>query len=428
MNEVRNILIGMEIGEKTAQLCYFDRRAAEPVSIPTKVGTNQYAFPMSLVKMAGKDEWHFGFEADYFGKRENGIAVPSPFETAAKDRTVTVDGTEMCAHELLAVFIRESLRMLGVPHPVSAAAGICVTTDALTRTLAANIRKALVQVGFRPEVCHVCDHEESFYYYGYSMKPEVRAREMGLIRFSGNLASFSRMEESRSRKPSVVTVTETAHTSLPEDPEARDAAFSEAVSAWTDGMNYSGIFITGEGFGVDWAVSSVKTLSRAASHVFEGDNLFVKGACWAVFELLERHAFTNRLYLGPDQIRATVGIDVIENGKQVFLPLVKAGRRYDSGDVKCEIILDGREDLLVTVQYADRAAHRNERIILEGLPERPPRATRIRLTASTEDVTAVKISAEDLGFGEMYPATHQIWTMQVALDGEELKHVPECEA
>ena len=46
MNEVRNILVGFDFGEKVSQLCYYDRREGEPVSLPVKVGTGQYTFPM----------------------------------------------------------------------------------------------------------------------------------------------------------------------------------------------------------------------------------------------------------------------------------------------------------------------------------------------------------------------------------------------
>ena len=44
MNEVRNIIVGFDLGEKVSQLCYYDRRAGEPVSLPMKVGTGQYTF------------------------------------------------------------------------------------------------------------------------------------------------------------------------------------------------------------------------------------------------------------------------------------------------------------------------------------------------------------------------------------------------
>ena len=419
MNEVRNILVGMEIGETSAQIAYYDRKGKEPVSVPIKVGTNLYVFPVQLVKMPGRDEWHFGYEAEYFAKERGGIVCPNPVGTAISGQSVVVDGTEMAPDELLAIFIKESLSLLGVPLASTTIGGICVTCGGMTGNLALTVMKALTRIGFKKEVCFVADLEESFYYYCYSMKPEIRARSMGLIRFSGNEASFSRIHESKSGRSFVVTISDAGQCVLPEEKEERDAAFAEAVGSWTNGVPYSGIFITGEGFGTDWAKESVRALSRAAAHVFEGDNLFVKGACWAVCEQLERHAFKNRVYFGPDHIRSDVGIDVIENGQQQFLPLITAGTSYYLCETECDIILDGRDDLLVTVRFADSAAHRNEKLMLEGLPDRPPRTTRLHLTLTCPSVSECVLTAEDLGFGELFPATHKTYTMKIGLEREE---------
>lgn len=66
MNEVRNIIVGFDLGERVSQLCYYDRREGEPVSLPMKVGTGQYTFPNCLSKKPGEEEWHFGLEVEYF--------------------------------------------------------------------------------------------------------------------------------------------------------------------------------------------------------------------------------------------------------------------------------------------------------------------------------------------------------------------------
>ena len=136
MNEVRNILLGIEISRDNAQLCYYDRSLKEPVSIPVKVGSNLCSFPMLLVKMKGKDEWHFGFEARFFEQQENGISVPNPYTVACSDERTEVDGREMEPYEPLAVFIREALCLLGLPHPVQSLSGICVTCPDLQAVLA----------------------------------------------------------------------------------------------------------------------------------------------------------------------------------------------------------------------------------------------------------------------------------------------------
>ena len=415
MNEVRNILLGIEISRDNAQLCYYDRSLKEPVSIPVKVGSNLCSFPMLLVKMKGKDEWHFGFEARFFEQQENGISVPNPYTAACSDERAEVDGREMEPYEPLAVFIREALCLLGLPHPVQSLSGICVTCPDLHAVLARNILSALRSLGLKAGQCFVCDRDESFFYYAHSLKPEIHARGLALIRFSGNTAAFSRLTESRATRPFAVSMEDGGSVGLPEEPEERDRAFAEAIGQWMKDVSCSGAFITGEGFSTEWARDSVKVLSRAASHVFEGDNLYVKGACYAVFEKTERHAFDGKIYLGPDTLKVTVGMDVIEGGQQRFLPLVRAGSSYYTEESCIEVILDGREDLLVTARTYDKSNHRNERILLEGLPERPPRTTRLEIRASCPSAEECLIRAEDLGFGELFPATHQVFEMRIAL-------------
>ena len=48
-------------------------------------------------------------------------------------------------------------------------------------------------------------------------------------------------------------------------------------------------------------------------------------------------------------------------------------------------------------------------IILHDLPKREERATRIRMELAMESEDGVSVTLEDLGFGEIYPATHRIW-------------------
>ena len=38
MNETRNIIAGLEIGKEQSQLCYFDRKEREPISVSVKAG------------------------------------------------------------------------------------------------------------------------------------------------------------------------------------------------------------------------------------------------------------------------------------------------------------------------------------------------------------------------------------------------------
>ena len=41
MNETRNIIAGLELGKEFSQICYYDRKEKEPVSLSVKTGSNQ---------------------------------------------------------------------------------------------------------------------------------------------------------------------------------------------------------------------------------------------------------------------------------------------------------------------------------------------------------------------------------------------------
>ena len=41
MNEIRDILIGIDFGKSLSQLCYYDRKVKEPASLPVKLDTSQ---------------------------------------------------------------------------------------------------------------------------------------------------------------------------------------------------------------------------------------------------------------------------------------------------------------------------------------------------------------------------------------------------
>ena len=68
MNETRNIIASLEFGEKESQICYYDRKEKNPVSLAVKTGTTEYTFPTRLSKRPKTNIWHFGAESEYFSK------------------------------------------------------------------------------------------------------------------------------------------------------------------------------------------------------------------------------------------------------------------------------------------------------------------------------------------------------------------------
>ena len=415
MTEVRNLLVGLEIGGDISRLACYDRAAGEPVPVAVKTGTNLYAYPTVLVFTGGRDEWHIGYEAEYFAGQDSVLRLPPILDAADSGTVIRAGGREMQPYEVIAVFIAESLKMLGIPDLLRGIRGICVTTENLTERRAVAVRRALLSLGFPADSCFVQEFRESFFYFGYSRRPEITVRNMGLLRFREDSVEFFSMTDMRNGGLSRVTVDERGTKALPADPAARDEALAAAVDEWMEAGTYSGLFITGGGFSGDWAKESVRAMSRTGARVFVEDCLFVLGACCAAAERIEKKALRNRLYMGPDMVRTSVGIDVSDCGKPSVYPLIRAGRNWYEEEAECQVILDDRREVAVTAVPMEGTGRRTVRIELSGLPERPDLATRLRIRAFCTGRNECLVTAEDMGFGEMFASSGMTWSAAVEL-------------
>ena len=72
-----------------------------------------------------------------------------------------------------------------------------------------------------------------------------------------------------------------------------------------------------------------------------------------------------------------------------------------------------RVDLIVTP--LDGKEVRNIAVNLDGLPNRPDKTTRLRMSVSFTLGDTVKIVIEDLGFGEIFPSSGMKWEKEVRI-------------
>lgn len=412
MEEQRKLLVGFDIGEKESRLSFFDRRVKKPVEFSVKAGANVTAFPTLLACMPESGEWHTGFEADYFAREKGAALVPDLLDASVRGARIGSEYVE--GWKILSHFIFGSLAIISHGRPAGSISGLCVTVENLTPALAAALKRALREIGFGDEQAIIENYDESFYYCAYSQRPDVWNRNVALIRVEKSDVRMSYIRENRDTRPVTMEMKKLGSAPLPSEDTARDRKLAALLNEWTRALPFSGIFITGSGFG-DWAKESLSVLTRGKCHVFAGDSLFSEGACWAAREKLEEESIRGRIFLGTDMLTATIGLEVIDRGKQVWYPLREAGENWFDRDRAADFILDGVTGVTVSVIPAGGGRKWNKTLSLDGLPARDARATRIRLTAHALDAKTIRITAQDLGFGELFPATGKQWEMEVRL-------------
>ncbi len=411
MNEIRDILIGIDFGKTQSQICYYDRKEKNPESLPVKFADAQHEFPTCICRNVGKDSWYFGREAVYYGK-EGGILVENLHDICNGTKMVQVGEEEMAPWELAGIFLNQILKALGTVEPVKHTKCLVITVPRLTGIMVGNLRRACEDLGFGRERYILQDYSESFYYYAMCQKPEYWSRGVAWYAFERNQVSFRRLSMTNNTKPVLVTLEKPVSAELPEEFGQRDAKFCRFIQQTVGGGMCSSILITGKGFHQEWAADSVAVLCRHQRKVFYGNNLFAKGACYAAKEKLENRELRKYLYLGDALVKYNIGMDMMIMGSPAYYSIIQAGKNwYDCRSV-FDLILDGTDQLTfyISPMQSNEKQKKKVSMSLPGLVPRPNRTTRLRVCLECQTETTCKITVRDMGFGEMYPSSKKIWT------------------
>ena len=413
MNEIRDLIVGMDFGREYSQICYYDRKGDEPRSLSMKVGGTQYEAPSCLCWRPEQKDYCVGLEAEYFVREKDGIMIDNIYGICEKKDSVMVAGKELAPWEILAHFIRGMLGFLGIAELVRNTRCVAVTLPELSAVQVENFQKAFEVLGFPHEKYMLLDYGESFYYYVLSQKRETWNRSVAWYAFTPENVSFRKMTMNGATKPVTVKLEEAVSTSLPAGGEERDTEFCKFVQKTLGKDLYSSIQITGEGFSQEWAEQSVRLLCYQKRKVFYGNNLFAKGACAAGKEKLENKALKGYRFLSNSLVMADVGMEMRVMGSLAYYPLIEAGDNWYDSKVSCELILDDTEELVFVVSTYDRPEKRKVGMMLPGMPVRPNKTTRLFLELQYVSATDCKVTVKDLGFGEMFPSSSKVWTETV---------------
>lgn len=414
MNETRNIIVGLEIGKNQSQICYYDRREKEPVSISVKAGSNQYLFPTLLSKRPQEEVWHFGIEAEFFAQNEGEIRIPGLLGICAKEEETEFDGMMRKPEEFMEIYLKGCISLLGIAEPARQIKAVMITMPKLSGSLIRTVFKAAKNMGFSREQFFLQDYDESFYYYVMNHRKDNWNRKTGWFLFEENQVSFARLVIDNQRRPIVSCIEHGITAELSDDPFERDENFYRLIDRSLGTEPYSSIYMVGDGFDQSWAVRSIPFLCKNKRHVYYGNNLYVRGACYGAKEKAQEGVLKGYLYMSPSLVRHNVNMEMSVNGAQKMVSLVEAGKNWYEIHTKLELILDEREDLEFVVTPMDGNGKTRCSMKLTDLPKRPNKTTRLRLTVAYESEEHCIVTVEDLGFGELFPSEGKVWTEKVS--------------
>ena len=408
MNEIRDLMIGIDFGREYTQLCYYDRKAEEARSVSMKVGTNLYEAPTCLCRRTQGD-YCVGLEAEYFVKEKKGEMIDGLYELSGSNEKVQAAGEEKEPWEILSYFLEGILKFLGILDVEKNTRCLSITMPELNQERVENFQKACKSLGFEEKKFILMDYRESFYYYVLSQKRETWNRSVAWYDFEPDKVHFLKLTISGTARPALVKLESPAETPLSETAEERDFEFSKFIHKTLEKELFSSIQITGRGFAPQWASQSVKILCYQKRKVFYGNNLFAKGACLAAVERLEQHRLKGYRYFSESLVTKDVGMEMRIMGSPAYHPLIEAGKNWYECKNQCEFILDDVKELVFVVGTMGETEKKRVAMGLPGVPSRPNKTTRIRLSLRYISPAQCEVTAEDMGFGEMYPSSGKVW-------------------
>jgi hypothetical protein len=411
MNEIRDLIVGIDFGESCSQLCYYDRKAEEPCSLTMKVGSTQYEIPNCLCRRSGQGEYYIGLEAEYFAREKDGVLFDRLYEISSATEKVRIAEEELEPYELLAIYLEGLLKFLGVMDVVRNTKALVITCPSLNARQVANWRAACESLGFTREQYIFMDYEESFYYYVFTQKKEIWNRKVAWYTFEGNKVFFRSFDINGSMRPIQIRLEDPVSVALPEEPLNRDGVFRKFIKETIGSDAYSSIHINGNGFDPEWAKDSVKLLCYQRRKVFYGNNLFARGACGAGMERKEKKNLKVYRYMSRSLVTVDVGMEMRVMGAPAYYPLIESGKNWYECSASCEILLDDTEELVFVVTGEDGEKKRVA-MALPDLPKRPNKTTRLRIRLQYISKKECMVEAVDLGFGDLFPASGKIWKEQ----------------
>lgn len=402
--------LGIDMDDENAIISFFQLNMNEPETVSTVAGSERFQIPMILAKKKGIGQWFVGEEAKKLALKQGECEVDRLLSRALEKETVYVDEEKFPAEELLVLYVKKLIYMAGRLGNPMLPDKLVISLERLSREATSLFLGMAGAIGLSEDQVTLIDRRESFYYFVYSQKSEIYLHDVCLFDYRGDDIRCCMAERSTRTTPQLIAMPEEVK---PMVGMGKDEAFLQIAKEQMKGHVVSAVYLVGDGFEGNWMKESLNFICKGR-RAFMGKNLYSKGACYAaaVREGAVEWAF---VYMGDNEMKVNVSLKVLNKGKTEFFTLINAGDNWYETVGECEVILDGTPEIDFWLQMPGSREAKIEKIELADLPKRPPKTTRLRITAKPMSDREVQIQMKDMGFGEIFKSSDKTWEYLMSL-------------
>ncbi|MCM1188093.1 MAG: DUF5716 family protein [bacterium] len=417
------IVVGYDLGNRFSQISFSRSETGEVETLSQVAGAEQYNIPTVLCKRSGTNQWLYGREAMRCAAEGNGVLIERLPELVLDGEPVMIEGESFEPAALLALFFKRSLGLLSQAASVDKIGALMITCETLDRPMTEVLERMAAGAQLKTERIAFQSYGESYYSYMVRQPGELWVHRTALLFGAEERIRTYCMEYNRRTTPAAAFVEERdfsfpywerLQTAEPGGAgrETADRTLLKIAQEICAGNPVESAFLIGDGFDREWMRESLRFLC-ANRRVFQGNNLFSKGACMGMQERLRADpARKDSVFLGEDKLKANIGMNVLRQGEETYYALLDAGVRWYEAEHETELYLRDGNEITLTVSPLTGKSGKLAQIVLEDFPGEIARVN-ARFYLEKENILTVEI--EDLGFGEIRPATGRVWRENIEL-------------
>lgn len=302
-------------------------------------------------------------------------------------------------------------------------ARVCITVSAFCFDVLEAVEYIMSRLKFSREQWCLISHQESFAFYAYNQKKELYSAGVMLLDYGqeglmahlmtdGKYGSMDVIMENsyELRSESVLGVAEGKY-------QLSDVAH-ELVTWLEKPLSdhiVSSIYLTGECFNVEsYPDELIRTLCRRRK-VFAGQNLYVKGACFAALQDGTEGRMDNVILACSNRVTTGIELDITERGVNKRLRVIRAGTNWYTAKRRMDFIIEDMNVISVILKPCDSNREYREDIDISQIPYRRGKMTRIEIDIRFTADNRCRVTVKDKGFGEFEKSSGKIIVKDIDL-------------
>lgn len=419
-NSNNRIYVGFNLGERFCQISYCTNDGRVD-TISAIAGGEEYNIPTVLCKREGVNQWFYGREAVKYAAENDGVLIDNLLGKALDGEPVLIEGVNYQPISLLSLFIKRCMSLVQAASN-DKLQGVLFTADYMDYDHMEILREAVGALKLKAEKIYFQSHMESFYHYMIHQPNELWQAGCILFEYETDEIKVYRMVSNLHTDPVVVYIEDSAFPmpdgSRTNEPDMEyellqmDKTFTNiARDACETEKTYS-VFLIGSSFSDNWMKESKKYLC-GKYRVFQGSNLYSKGACFGLIDrMLDLQVGKDNIFLGNDKLTANIGMNILRQGDLKYFALLDAGVNWFDADAAFDFYIQDTNVIEVRVCSLIGGGDFTASISLD---EFSGKLSRMHAHLYLENVKSLVVEIEDLGLGEFRASSNKVWRESIAL-------------